>query len=85
MASAKDMALRNVFIQEKVLSNISKNILLFHENDKEVLGTIRVSSKILESFGLKENRTYDIYIKLKNTLSDEDDICTRLVVATLIV
>lgn len=75
--------LLRAFIQNKTEETIRAYLVMFHldESVENPLGCIRVDRNIIAIFKLQNNKTYDIYIKLKSKLSD--DTFTRLILTRI--
>lgn len=68
------------FISKKTEEIIRTNVVAFHLNNIACLGTLRIDENVQKMFNLEDNKTYDIYLKLKNPLAD----CYTRVVLTKI-
>lgn len=68
------------FISQKVEETIRTYVVVFHRNNIECLGSLRIDRNVQEKFNLEDNGTYDIYLKLKTPLND---CCTRLVLTKI--
>lgn len=65
------------FINEKIKETVEYYIIAFHLNSADsTFGTLRVDKNIQDMFKIENNKSYDIYLKLNNPISDCD---TRLV------
>lgn len=71
------------FIDGKKIETIKEYVVAFHldENMINPLGYIRIDGDLQNHFGIINNKTYDIYLKLKQPLSE--DTFTRLILAKL--
>jgi hypothetical protein len=68
------------FVAQKREETIRTYVVAFHQNDTECLGRLRVDKNLQNVFNLENNKTYNIYLKLKTPLSD----CTTRVILTKI-
>lgn len=61
------------FIQTKTEETIRKYLVMFHRDEfiHNPLGCIRVNQTIIDKFHKQNNKTYDIYVKLKSQLPDD--------------
>lgn len=69
------------FIYRKIEETINTYVVAFHSNKKiKCLGTLRVDKNIQKLYNLEDDETYDIYLKLKTSISD---CCTRLILTKI--